>query len=68
MDSVEEDHLFLSVSTLGEIRKGIARLPDGEKRASLERWGREDLRDRFTGRLLTFDAEIAFVWGKLRVS
>lgn len=64
LGSVEEDRLFLSVLTLGEIRKGIARLHEGEKRVSLERWVREDLRDRFADRLLTFDAEIAFAWGE----
>lgn len=61
-----EESLYLSVLTLGEIRKGIARLPVGPKRKRLERWLEHDLRERFTGRILWVDAEIADLWGRLQ--
>jgi predicted nucleic acid-binding protein len=57
--------LFLSVLTLGEIHQGIARLPPGARRDSLQRWVDEDLARRFHGRILPIDAEIAAEWGRL---
>ena len=66
LDRQPEEELYLSVLTLGEIRKGIARLPAGPKRKRLERWLEQDLRERFTGRILEIDAEIADGWGRLQ--
>jgi predicted nucleic acid-binding protein len=64
-ESVDERLLHLSVLTLGEIRKGIAELTPGRKRASLENWLEIDLRERFAGRILGLDSEIADRWGWL---
>lgn len=58
-----EERLFMSVLTLGELRKGIDRLPDGAKRTRLEIWLDSDLRIRFTGRWLPVDEEVAERWG-----
>ncbi len=59
----QEEHLFLSVLTLGELRKGIQRLPDSHKRVRLENWLDRDLKLRFAGRWLTVDEEVAERWG-----
>ena len=59
----EERDLFLSVLTMGELEKGIARLPDGPKRIALEKWVRQELADRFRGRLLDVDSAVATRWG-----
>ena len=61
----DEDDLFLSVITIGELEKGIAKLPDSGKRASLEQWVRSELAGRFLGRLLVIDSRIAVRWGTL---
>ena len=61
----DEESLFLSVITLGEIEKGIARLREPAKRSSLERWVRSELADRFRGRLLPVDSSIAARWGAI---
>jgi predicted nucleic acid-binding protein len=61
----DEDDLFLSVITIGELEKGIAKLPDSSKRATLEQWVRRELADRFRGRLLVIDSRIAARWGTL---
>ena len=42
--AAEEEHLYLSVLTLGEIRKGVAALPHGRRRAALESWLAAELR------------------------
>ena len=65
MQAAREDLLFLSVLTLGEIRKGVAGLPQGKRRAQLEAWLELDLRARFAGRILTIDSQITDRWGLL---
>lgn len=65
MDAVDEDLLYLSVLTLGEIRKGVAGLPQGKRRAHLETWLEVDLQTRFSGRVVPVDAAIADRWGLL---
>lgn len=61
----DEDELFLSVITIGELEKGIARLPVSPKRIALEQWVRRDLADRFRSRLLAIDSGVAARWGAL---
>jgi toxin FitB len=57
--------LFLSVLTLGEIRKGIEALPDGERRLKLLDWLEIELPAFFAGRVLPIDAAVADRWGLL---
>ncbi len=60
-----EDLLYLSVLTLGEIRKGIASLKDASRRVRLEAWLDGDLAVRFAGRILAIDLAVAGRWGRL---
>jgi hypothetical protein len=62
----DERTLFLSVLTIGEIRKGIIRLPDGLRKSALEKWLTTDLRLRFEGRILMVSEDIADRWGRLQ--
>lgn len=66
LNQQEEGRLYLSVLVLGEIRKGIERLPASKRRTQLEVWLREDLRERFEGRIWPIDAEVALSWGLLQ--
>jgi len=61
----DEASLFLSVLTLGELEKGIAKLTEAKKRTKLEAWVREDLAARFEGRMLSIDVAVASRWGAL---
>ena len=63
-DSTDEQLLYLSVLTLGEIRKGIAGILQGKRRAALEAW-LGDLKLRFAGRILPVDEAVAERWGWL---
>ncbi len=65
IENAEEPLLFLSVLTLGEIRKGIMGLAAGAKRARLESWLQLDLRLRFENRILAIDEAIADRWGTI---
>jgi toxin FitB len=62
---IEENLLYLSVLTLGEIRRGISMLRDGARRIALEAWLDGDLIVRFANRVLGIDREIADRWGRL---
>jgi predicted nucleic acid-binding protein len=64
-DATNEASLYLSVLTLGEIRKGLAALPQGTRRTRLETWLEVDLKARFHGRILPVDAAVADRWGLL---
>ena len=65
MEAADESLLYLSVLTLGEIRKGVAGLPQSRRRSQLEAWLEEDLQVRFAGRILSIDAAVADRWGLL---
>ena len=65
VENTDESLLYLSVLTLGEIRRGIAALPQSRRRATLEAWLDKDLRARFEGRILIIDQEVADRWGLL---
>ena len=65
VEATDESLLYLSVLTLGEIRRGIASLPQSRRRATLEAWLDRDLQARFEGRILTIDREVADRWGLL---
>lgn len=62
----EEERLFLSVLTLGELQKGISKLDPSPRRDKLQGWVEMDLSRRFQGRLLPVDAEVAVTWGHLQ--
>ena len=57
--------LYLSVLTLGEIRKGLERVEDASRRQSLLDWLEVELPHYFVGRLLDVDAATADRWGRL---
>ncbi len=67
--STRGDELYLSVLTVGEIRRGIERLRrrDPAQAAIIETW-LTALRRDFAQRLLPVTAEIAEEWGRLGVT
>ena len=65
MEAADETLLYLSVLTMGEIRKGLAGLPGGRRRTHLETWLDIELRARFSGRILPIDEAVADRWGNL---
>src|SRR5258708_22293199 len=65
LDEVDEDRTYLSVITIGEIRRGVQRLAAGRRRDRLDRWLSHELRERFGDRMLAVDTEVADEWGRL---
>jgi predicted nucleic acid-binding protein len=65
VDSVDEEKLYLSVITIGEIQHGISRLPESHRRIELLTWLENELTKRFEGRILPLDTATMFLWGSL---
>ncbi len=65
IEAADESLLYISVLTLGEIRKGVAALPQSRRRSRLETWLEVELQARFSGRILPIDVAVADRWGLL---
>lgn len=61
-----EEHLYISVITIGELKHGAERLPPSERRERLNRWLESDVLERFYGRIAFIDAAVMLRWGVLR--
>ncbi|MCD6680237.1 MAG: type II toxin-antitoxin system VapC family toxin [Burkholderiaceae bacterium] len=57
--------LFVSVLTLGEIRKGVECVTERRLRARLNDWLASELPAFFSGRVLDVDDRVADRWGRL---
>ncbi len=64
--AIEESRLYLSVLTIGELHKGIEKLPKSKKKTALHNWVTHDLTERFNNRIIDFDIKIASLWGKIQ--
>ena len=62
---LHEAELYVSTITLGEIRRGIERLPAGKRQDQLRTWLME-LAAGLQERVLSFNASTAHVWGQLK--
>ena len=62
----QSESLFVSVLTLGELRKGVNKLSDSPRKARLENWlSNEVLPMWFEDRIVSIDLGVAECWGKL---
>lgn len=65
LEQLPAESLFVSVLTLGEIRKGIEALADKKRRKKLKLWLDHELPRWFEGRVLPVDLAVADRWGRL---
>ncbi len=65
LSGVDLDALHTSVLCLGEIRRGVLRLPPSPKRDRLAAWLRDELPAWLGPRMLDVDREAAFAWADL---
>ena len=63
-DAADEASIFLSVLTLGELRQGVAMLPQGSRRRELEALHVAIMR-RYEAQILPVDLGVALEWGEL---
>lgn len=65
MDSLDEEDLYISVVTIGEIQHGIERMPSSTRKNELSVWLNKDLIARFGQRILAIDLSTMLIWGAL---
>lgn len=65
MDAFNEEDIFLSALTLGEIVKSIESEPDLLRKSELYHWLNEELLVRFHGRIIPLDMAVIMEWGKV---
>ena len=65
VDHLDSDSVYLSVITIGELRKGIEKLPDSPRKEALSQWLADDLLTRFNNRVLSLDVGVMLTWGAL---
>jgi predicted nucleic acid-binding protein len=68
MQARPRQSLYLSVLSLGEIRKGIEGVADPAFRQTLTDWLEVELPNYFVGRLLGIDATVADRWGRVQAA
>jgi len=59
------ERLYLSVITIGEIRKGLIRLPDSRRKVLLANWLNMLLED-YRSRIYSIDLAVAENWGTIQ--
>jgi len=62
MSHLPNERLFLSVITIGEIRKGITKLPESKKKNQLTNWLNTLLED-YQSRIYPINLTVAENWG-----
>lgn len=62
----KEEELCISAMTLAELRRGVARLPESNRRSELGLW-LQKLEAGFEDRIIPFDQETASVWAQMVV-
>ncbi|MCB1224309.1 MAG: type II toxin-antitoxin system VapC family toxin [Verrucomicrobiales bacterium] len=60
-----ESELYVSSISIGEIRRGIERLPTSARKTKLHTW-LQSICDCMKGRVLSFNTSTAHVWGQLK--
>lgn len=66
VEKQNEDDLYLSVLTFGEIEKGIEKTPNESRKAHLKLWVENDLKNRFRGRIIAIDMDVSTRWGRIQ--
>jgi len=62
--SLDDADIYLSALTVGEMKKGAAKLPAGRNRVLVQNY-LEKVRNRFTGHILPITERTFLVWGKM---
>lgn len=65
VDGLDPRGVYLSVVTIGELSKGIEKLPESRRKRELRAWLEGDLLIRFDGRVLNLDVGAMLAWGVL---
>ena len=65
LSSINENDIYLSVITIGEIKSGIENVKSLDKKEKLTKWLDEELLKRFENRIINIDVNVMITWGKI---
>ena len=65
VDSLDPENTYLSDITIGELFKGISKLPASYRKTELQAWLQAELLPRFDGKIVSLDVETWMTWGSL---
>lgn len=65
LEEMDPDSIFLSVIAIGELKKGIEKLPGSKRKELLNAWLHEDLLNRFQDNILPVDTQTMLLWGTM---
>jgi len=65
IDQLDPGTIYLSVITIGEIRKGIEKLRASKRKDTIKDWLDTDLLIRFQGRIVEISVETMLLWAVL---
>jgi tRNA(fMet)-specific endonuclease VapC len=68
IDDLDADSVYLSVLSIGEVCKGIERLPPSSRKEQLTNWLHDYLLIRFSDNTFNVDTDVMLTWGKLIAS
>jgi toxin FitB len=62
---MDAQELYLSVVTIGEIKKGVEKLPESNRKETIKVWFEHELLIKFDGQIIGLDLPVILVWGEL---
>ena len=66
VDTIDNEKLYISVITLGEIRKGVSGIKNPERQEKISHWLEVELPAYFEERILNIDTKVADMWGRFQ--
>ncbi|GHV13928.1 ribonuclease VapC [Fibrobacterales bacterium] len=68
INNIDSENLFLSVVSIGEIKRGIQKLDSSSKKTEISLWLSKQLPEWFGERILPLDFDVMVRWGELCTS
>jgi len=65
LNSIDDQNIYLSVITFGEIQKGISKLKNSKKKDKLRNWFDNILSKKFENRIVNISNIISKTWGHI---
>ncbi len=64
--NIDEENMYVSALTFGELEKGIEKALNLTRKKRLQIWVRQDLSSRFENRVINIDLKVAARWGEVQ--
>ena len=65
LDQQAESSLYIAAVSIGELKRGVAKLAEGKRKTFLQKWLTESVINRFGEHILSTSAEVWLRWGEM---